>query len=86
MIVNKSKAPRKGVYQKPTPKYVPDDIVGKSAIKKDTIVNGILSEGNQLTLLGTLVEQIGDKIGLDTPEFAYAKAEFAKIKAVLNES
>ena len=85
MIVEQTKAPRNGVYQKSTPKYEPDAIVGNSAIKKDTIVNGILSEGAQLTLLGILVQQLGEKVGLDTPEFTYAKQEFAKIQAVLNE-
>ena len=83
MIVEQTKAPRNGVYQKPTPKYEPDAIVGTSAIKKNNIVTEILSEGKQLTLLGTLVEQIGDKLGLDTPEFIYAKQEFNKIREEL---
>lgn len=84
MIIKKPQTPRKGVCQKDKDVYVPDVIVNASAIKKEAIVNGVLTEGSQLTLLGTLVEQIGAKIGLDTPEFTYAKAEFKKIKDILN--
>jgi len=63
--------------------YIPEPIVGKSALKKNEIVTGILSEGSQLSLLATLVEQLGIQVGLSTPEFIYAQTEFAKIKAVL---
>ena len=66
--------------------FVGNSIVGKSAEKKDEIVSNILSEGAQLTLLAILVEQIGDSVGLDTPEFAYAKQEWLKIKNVLVEN
>ena len=63
--------------------YVPKTYKDTEALKKDTIVT-ILSESDQMNLLALVVEQIGDAIGLDTPEFTYAKQEFAKIKAVLN--
>ena len=63
-------------------RYEPDPIVDKTAIKKENIIK-LASLGTQLTLLGTLVEQIGVKIGLNTPEFTAAKALFASIKVEL---
>ena len=74
---------RRGVFNRKV-KYVPDAIVEKSAIKKEAIVT-MITEGSQLTLLGTLVEQIGDKVGLDTPEFTQAKAIFNGIRNELNK-
>lgn len=62
--------------------FIKDEVTNKTAVKKQEILD-ILSEGSQLTLLGTLVEQIGDSINLDTPEFTEAKALFAKIREVL---
>ena len=66
-------------------KYIPNTITDQSALRKDKIVGSIISEGAQLSLLGTLVEQIGDKVGLDTPEFTYAKDIFEQIKAALGK-
>ena len=77
------KAPRKGVYQKPKAKYVADPILDISAEKKQAILD-VISEGQQLTLLGLLVEQIGDEIGLMTPEFIQAKGIYSQIRAILN--
>ena len=63
--------------------YIPKTYVDTEAVKKDTIVSN-LSESDQMNLMATLVEQIGDLVMLDTPEFAYAKTKFAEIKTVLN--
>jgi len=64
--------------------YEQDRIEDISAVKKDEIVR-LISEGSQLTLLGILIQQIGDKIELDTPEFTQAKEIFAKIQGILAE-
>jgi len=63
--------------------YIPTPIVDKEAEKKNNIVDSIISEGAQLSLLGLLVWQIGEKIGLDTPEFTYAKEVYTKIREEL---
>ncbi len=62
--------------------YVADDIKNSSATKKDRIVQ-LIDEGNQLTLLATLIEQIAEKIDLDTPEYTEAKVLFGGIKNIL---
>ncbi len=63
--------------------YIQDTIKNKSAQKKDKIVQ-IIDEGDQLTLLAILIEQIGEKVGLDTPEFTQAKQVFSQIKGILS--
>lgn len=62
--------------------YVPDAVVDTKAVKKNTICT-MIDEGSQLTMLAVLVEQLGDMVGLDTPEFTQAKQVFAGIKSVL---
>jgi len=64
--------------------YVPEEIVGMTAIKKEKVLS-IASLGTQLNLLGTVVEQIGNSIGLNTSEFILAKQKFAEIKAALGQ-
>jgi hypothetical protein len=64
------------------PYYVKDEVKGKSAQKKQEIID-MISEGNQLTMLAVILEQIGDKVELDTPEFTQMKELFANIKTVL---
>lgn len=63
--------------------YVPRVYTDVAANKKEAIIN-ILSESDQLNMLATVLEQIGDAIGLDTPEFTAAKSYYASIKDVLN--
>jgi hypothetical protein len=48
--------------------YNPNKVLNKKAKQKDAICN-MISEGSQLTLLATIIEQIGEKVGLDTPEY-----------------
>lgn len=57
------------------------EILDASAVTKATIVATILSESDQLNILATLVEQLGEMVGLDTVEFNTAKGDFTKIKA-----
>jgi len=64
------------------PYYIKDETSGTSAKKKQEIVD-LISEGNQITMLAIIVEQIGDKIELDTPEFIQMKELFAGIKDIL---
>jgi len=59
------------------------EIKDVSAERKEEIVSTVLKEEDQINLLAVIVEQIGDSIGLDTPEYNYAKVEFAKIKTIL---
>lgn len=81
MIENKTT--KKGaLYTKNVPHYSEDEIKWKSAAKKQDIVD-IITEGSQLTLLATIVEQIADKIELDTPEYIQAKEVFAWIRSIL---
>jgi len=74
---------KKGAMYKTRKIYSPDIVQDASAVKKETIVTEILDEADQLNLLAVLVEQIGDSIGLATPEFIQAKVEFDKIRKVL---
>ncbi len=83
MLVVKVKDTNYGVLIKKFKEYNPDPIVGSSAEKKETIVTQIMDEGDQLTLLATIVKQIGEKVGLDTPEFTYAKEIYANVTSVL---
>ena len=57
------------------------EILDDDAVIKATIVATILSESDQLNLLATLVEQIGEMVGLNTTEYNTAKGNFTKIKA-----
>ena len=65
--------------------YTPKEILNKSAEKKNIIVEDILDEEDQLNLLAALIEEYLESVNYNTPLFLYAKGEFAKIKAVLNE-
>lgn len=65
-------------------KYVPDEIKDKTAKKKQEVLD-LISTGSQLNMLALLIEQIGDAINLDTPEFQEAKATFAEIKRILSK-
>ena len=55
-----------------------------SAEKEIKIVSEVLDRDDQLNLMARIIEQIGDLIGLDTPEFQYAKIKFAQIEEVLS--
>jgi hypothetical protein len=59
----------------------PSDV--KSIEKKAKIFDEIVGQGTQLSILATVVEQLADKAGLDTPEYFQAKSIWAKIKAEL---
>lgn len=83
MINTEKRDKGKGLFGK-TKVYTPDRIQNISAEKKQKILN-IISEGSQLTLLGLLIEQLGDGLGLDTPEFLQAKEVFASIRGILDE-
>ena len=72
---------RGALYSKKTV-YAEDEILNTSAQKKQAIVD-MMDEGSQLTMLAIVVEQIGDAIALNTPEFTAAKAQLAEIKNVL---
>ena len=64
--------------------YESDKIKDKSAKRKEAICS-LITEGSQLTLLATIIEQMGDKIGLDTPEFKdQFKPTLDKIRSILN--
>ena len=76
-IIHSKKRQSKGT------KYVPDVITGNSALKKEAIVQTI-DEGNQLTLLATILMQVAEKVGLDTPEYTEAKQKFGSILNILN--
>ena len=69
----------KQMYQKQ-----PDVKKESSKTKEVTIETTVLDRDGQLNLLATLVEQIGDSISLNTPEFAYAKTKFFQIKTILD--
>jgi hypothetical protein len=63
--------------------YKPNKVLGKKAKQKDEICN-MISEGSQLTLLATIIEQIGEKVGLDTPEYTDEfKPKLERIKEIL---
>jgi len=64
--------------------YIKEKLTQKTAEKKQAILD-IISEGTQLSLLGKIVEQLGDKAELDTPEFHLAKALFAQINTILEK-
>jgi len=73
----------RGMVVEEKTKFVDNELTDKTAVKKQYILN-IISLGSQLTLLATIVEQLGTKAGLKTPEFTIAKQKFAEIKTVLN--
>jgi mevalonate kinase len=66
-------------YSRRRDQYFTDPIYDDSSKKKENIVK-ILDEGNQLTLLGTVVEQIGDSLGINTPEFIKLKSIYSSIR------
>lgn len=70
------------LIKKNVPHYTDDGATYSRAIKKENITKfkGI---GSQLTLVATVIEQIGEQIGLDTSEFVELKEMLAKIKAEL---
>ncbi len=69
-------------YSRRRDQYLPDPIYDDSSNKKEKIVK-ILDEGNQLTLLGTVLEQVGDSLGIDTPEFIELKSIYSSIRTEL---
>jgi len=81
-MLEQKKISKNGIVKKEV-KFIKEDLTQETAIKKQKILD-IISEGSQLTLLGLLIEQIGEKIELDTPEYTYAKEVFVKIQEVLN--
>ena len=83
MIQVKDKLVMEGCLGIQTYKEVTEtSIPAPRAIAKKEII-ALLSESDQLNLMATLIEQIGISIGLNTPEFVFAKSEFAKIKVIL---
>ncbi|NOQ31521.1 MAG: hypothetical protein GQ570_10390 [Helicobacteraceae bacterium] len=60
-------------------------LTGLTAKKKMAILS-LISDGSQMTLFATLLEQIGEKIGLDTPEFLEGKAKFAQVREILTDA
>ena len=71
------------LVSKPMVERLPEVKKKSSAYKEDVIVNTILDRDSQLNLLATIVLQLGELAGLDTPEFTHAKAKFAEIKLAL---
>ena len=63
MIEYKEKAPRKGVYQKPTEMYVDEPRLGDKAVKKEAIVSKY-SESYQLNVMRKAL--LGDTEALAT--------------------
>ena len=56
-----------------------------SMTKEVVIENTILDRDDQLNLMAVILEQLGDFVLLDTPEFAYAKQKFTEIRAELGK-
>lgn len=65
-------------------KYTKDVLTADTAKKKQKIID-VLSEGSQLTLLATIIDQLAQQAGLDTPELALAREKFQEIKNILAE-
>lgn len=74
----------KGMVIEEKTKYIDGEITDKTAHKKQQIID-VISLGSQLTLLGVLIQQLGDKVGLNTPEFTLAKQKFSEIQAILKQ-
>ena len=73
----------KGMVHTKEYNYTPDIVKGIPAEKKQQIVD-IMTEGTQLTLMATILDQLIDLTGLDTPEAAAGKETFAAIKTILD--
>lgn len=82
MLENKTIA--NGPLIKKVPYYKDNEVTYSRAIKKESITQ-LKGVGSQLTLLSKVVEQIGDQIGLDTPEFAELKSLLESINTILSE-
>lgn len=82
-IEKRTEVSNNGVLRKTRDIFVAPEHKDTSALRKEEIITNILSESDQLNLLAIIVEQIGDRIALSTPEYTYSKQEFAKIKQVL---
>lgn len=81
MITNKTVV-NGPLIKKNVPHYIADELQYSAATKKDNITK-LKGIGSQLTLLATVVDQIGEQIGLDSAEFTELQDLLAKIKSEL---
>lgn len=81
MIENKT-IKNGALIKKNVPVYIENELKYGNAIKKENITS-IKGVGSQLTLLAKVVEQIGNQVGLDSPEFTELKDLIAQINLEL---